>query len=99
MDRKTNTAAELALLLALSTLWGASYTFIKIGVETIPPITLIAARTLIAGAVLVAILRLRGLKLPTDRQVWERFLSHALCLTVFRPHGVMASRFLNLTNS
>ena len=48
---------ELALLLALSTLWGASYTFIKIGVETIPPITLIAARTLIASAVLIAILR------------------------------------------
>ena len=40
---------DLLLLLALSTLWGASYTFIKIGVETIPPITLIAARTIIAG--------------------------------------------------
>ena len=26
----------------LATLWGASYTFIKIGVATIPPITLIA---------------------------------------------------------
>lgn len=77
MNRKTSMATELALLLALSTLWGASYTFIKIGVETIPPITLIAARTFIAGAVLVAILRLRGLKLPTDRQVWGRFLFQA----------------------
>ena len=36
---KPSMATELALLLALSTLWGASYTFIKIGVETIPPIT------------------------------------------------------------
>ena len=35
-------AVELALLLALATLWGASYTFIKLAVATIPPITLIA---------------------------------------------------------
>src|SRR3546814_9995995 len=61
-------AADMALLLALSTLWGASYTFIKIGVETIPPVSLIAARTLIAGGIVVAIIRLRGLKLPSDRQ-------------------------------
>ena len=46
---------ELALLLALATLWGASYTFIKIGVATIPPVTLIAARTLIAGGILLAV--------------------------------------------
>jgi drug/metabolite transporter (DMT)-like permease len=58
---------DLALLLALATLWGASYTLIKIGVATIPPITFIAARTLIAGAILFAILRLRGLKLPCSK--------------------------------
>ncbi|GGB63532.1 membrane protein [Tistrella bauzanensis] len=89
MDRKTTMATELALLLALSTLWGASYTFIKIGVETIPPITLIAARTLIAGAVLVAILRLRGLTLPTDRKVWGRFLFQA-CLNSVVPFTLIA---------
>ena len=43
--RQPNIAVELALLLALATLWGGSYTFIKLGVATIPPITLIAART------------------------------------------------------
>lgn len=35
MDRP-RLALELLLLVALATLWGASYTFIKIGVETIP---------------------------------------------------------------
>lgn len=89
MDRKTTMATELALLLALSTLWGASYTFIKIGVETIPPVTLIAARTLIAGAVLVAILRLRGLTLPTDRKAWGRFLFQA-CLNSVVPFTLIA---------
>ncbi|MEZ2130707.1 MULTISPECIES: DMT family transporter [unclassified Sinorhizobium] len=73
----TNMATELALLLALSTLWGASYTFIKIGVETISPVTLIAARTFIGGAILVAVLRLRGLKLPSHPQTWKRFLFQA----------------------
>lgn len=69
MNRKPNMATELAFLLVLSTLWGASYTFIKIGVDTIPPVTLIAARTSVAGILLVAILRLRGLRLPADRRV------------------------------
>ncbi|MBZ4092260.1 EamA family transporter, partial [Escherichia fergusonii] len=48
---------DLALLLTLSTLWGASYTFIRIGVETIPPLTFIAARTLIAATLLLAWMR------------------------------------------
>ena len=52
--RRPNLAGELALLGILATLWGASYTFIKVGVETIPPVTLIAARTLIAGSILLA---------------------------------------------
>ena len=56
MPAKPKLSTELALLLMLSSLWGASYTFIKIGVETVPPITLIAARTCIAGLVLAMIL-------------------------------------------
>lgn len=80
---------ELALLLALSTLWGASYTFIKLGVETIPPITLIAARTLIAGTILVAIIRWRGLRLPEDFATWRRFLVQA-CLNSVVPFTLIA---------
>jgi drug/metabolite transporter (DMT)-like permease len=89
MVDKTNMTTELALLLALSTLWGASYTFIKIGVDTIPPVTLIAARTLIAGAILVAIIRLRGLRLPSDRKTWGRFLFQA-CLNSVVPFTLIA---------
>jgi drug/metabolite transporter (DMT)-like permease len=70
-------AVELALLLSLATLWGASYTFIKIGVATIPPITLIAARTMIAGMLLLMIMRARGLRLPSDAATWRRFLFQA----------------------
>src|SRR5437588_11102764 len=83
-------AIELALLLVLATLWGASYTFIKLGVATIPPVTLIAARTLIAGAVLVAVIRSRGLALPRDGATWRRFLFQA-CLNSVIPFTLIAA--------
>lgn len=77
-NRTINLPLELLLLALLSTLWGASFTFIKVGVETIPPITLIAVRTLIAGLVLVAVLRWRGLKLPRDIDSWKLFIVQAV---------------------
>lgn len=81
--------ADLALLLVLATLWGGSYTFIKIGVETIPPISLIAARTLIAGAVLLVVLQMRGLALPRDPATWRLFLAQA-CLNSVLPFTLIA---------
>jgi len=89
MSHRTNIVVELGLLLLLATLWGASYSFIKIGVATIPPITLIAARTLIAGLILIVIIRLRGLKLPTDALIWKRFLFQA-CLNSVVPFTAIA---------
>jgi drug/metabolite transporter (DMT)-like permease len=77
MAGKQNIVKELALLLALSVLWGASYSFIRIGVETIPPVTFIALRTLIAGSLLAAVLWWRGLDLPKDLTTWRRFLFQA----------------------
>ena len=74
---KPNLLWDLTLLLALSTLWGASYSFIKVGVETIPPVTLIAARTAIAAAVLIGVICWRGATLPRDAATWRRFLFQA----------------------
>src|SRR6266571_1760683 len=80
---------ELALLALLATLWGASYSFIKLGVATIPPITLIAARTSIAGLLLLALLRLRGIAMPRDAASWRRFLLQA-CLNSAVPFTLIA---------
>jgi drug/metabolite transporter (DMT)-like permease len=80
---------DYALLGLLATLWGASYTFIKLGIATIPPVTLIAARTLIAGLLLLAILQLRGIRLPHDRETWKRFLFQA-CLNSVVPFTLIA---------
>ncbi len=86
---KINLPRELALLMLVATLWGASFTFIKIGVETIPPITFIAARTLIASGVLLIILHLRGIKLPRDLDTWKKFLFQA-CMNSALPFTLLA---------
>lgn len=82
-------AIELALLLLLAVLWGGSYTFIKLGVATIPPVTLIAARTAIAGLLLLAVMRARGFRLPRDAATWRRFLFQA-CLNSVIPWTLIA---------
>jgi drug/metabolite transporter (DMT)-like permease len=87
--QKPVVAVELALLVVLATLWGGSYTFIKLGVATIPPITLIAARTLIAGVLLLVIMQARGLSLPKDAATWRRFLFQA-CLNSVIPWTLIA---------
>ncbi len=73
---------EYVLLLVLAILWGASYTFIRLGVATIPPVTLIAARTLIGGALLFAMLRARHKVMPRDTATWQRFAFQALLNSV-----------------
>ncbi|MDB5566829.1 MAG: hypothetical protein JWP84_3395 [Tardiphaga sp.] len=88
-SRNPGHAVDFALLVLLATLWGASYTFIKLGVATIPPITLIAARTLIAGLLLLVIMRWRGLSLPRDIATWRRFLFQA-CLNSVIPFTLIA---------
>ncbi|MFF2319656.1 DMT family transporter [Agrobacterium sp. NPDC058088] len=89
MTPQNTIARELLLLALLSTLWAASYTFIKIGVETIPPITFIASRTLIAGLLLLAVIRLRGLRLPTDFATWRLFFIQA-CINSVLPFTLIA---------
>ena len=87
--KRFNPRVEFALLGLLAVLWGASYTFIKLGVATIPPLTLIAARTLIAGVLLLMVLRLRGLGMPGDVTNWRRFLFQG-CLNSVIPFALIA---------
>lgn len=64
---------EYAPLLALACCWSSTYPLTKIGLGSIPPITFISARSLIAAAFLLVILRARGLRLPTDAKAWKLF--------------------------
>ncbi len=55
-------------LLALT--WSSSYLAIKLGVETIAPLSLVALRMLIGTTIIMTILRLKSLSLPTDVKSW-----------------------------
>jgi drug/metabolite transporter (DMT)-like permease len=88
-SRNPAIGVELLLLLLLAALWGGSYTFIKLGVETIPPITLIASRTAIAGLLLLFIMHWRGVQLPRDAATWRRFMFQA-CLNSVVPWTMIA---------
>lgn len=47
---------SFALVLLLALLWGGSYPLLKVAVDTIPPLTVVAIRSLLAGLVLLAVL-------------------------------------------
>jgi drug/metabolite transporter (DMT)-like permease len=64
---------ELALLVVLSFLWGGSFTLIKIAVETIPPVTMVAVRLSVAAVVLLAVVKARALAIPRDKRTWAGF--------------------------
>ncbi len=59
-----------ALLAALVAMWGSAFMFMKIGVATVAPATLAAARILLAAAVLYWLMRARGLALPPPGRRW-----------------------------
>ncbi|WP_235983387.1 DMT family transporter [Bradyrhizobium australiense] len=64
---------DYGLLLALACCWSSTYPLTKIGLGSIPPVTFISARSLIAAGFLLVILRARGLRLPTDGKAWKLF--------------------------
>ncbi len=74
----TGRAREFGLLGVLALLWGSSYMWISIALDTIPPLTLITLRVGLASLVLLGILALRGLRLPTDGKTWRLFFLQSI---------------------
>lgn len=61
------------MLAALVAMWGSSFLFIKLGIATVPTLTLVAARLMLGAAILYVILRLRGARLPPFGRVWGNY--------------------------
>jgi len=68
----------LLLLLALGTLWGTSYLFIKVTVAEVPALTLVAGRLALAAVIMWIILRTQGLSMPRERRMWGVYATMAL---------------------
>ncbi|MDQ8755844.1 DMT family transporter [Sphingosinicella sp. LHD-64] len=69
---------DWAILLALSVLWGGSFFFIEIAVESVAPFSLVLARLVLAGAVLWGVLLAKRERLPLPPGAASAFLILAL---------------------
>jgi drug/metabolite transporter (DMT)-like permease len=66
------TSRDWLLFGLISFFWGSSYLFIKIGIETLSPLTLIAGRLFFGSLVLGLALRLARVSLPRDRATYGK---------------------------
>ena len=64
----------------IAIIWGGAFMFVRIALRDFPPLTLAAGRILIGAISLYAIMRLRGVSLPSFRhtQLWRFILLIAL---------------------
>ena len=68
--------------MAVCLIWGTTYLFIRIAIETIPPLLMAACRWIVAGAVLLLVCRARGARLPSPR-AWPSLAARGLLLLGF----------------
>lgn len=61
------------LLLCLVMLWGTSFVFTAISVESVDPLTVVFSRVLIAALILTSVVYLKGNRLPFDGKTWLAF--------------------------
>jgi drug/metabolite transporter (DMT)-like permease len=78
MNVKSPTAKHYFLLLMLGFCWGPSFLFIKVAVQEIPPLTMVAARVSTGAFLLFLLLKLRGEHLRPHWHAWPYMLVNAV---------------------
>jgi drug/metabolite transporter (DMT)-like permease len=68
------TRFEWVIFLALGFMWGSSYLFIKLAVDSFGTFTLVALRLLIGAAFLWSVMRVTRTPLPRDRRVYGHLI-------------------------
>ena len=74
----TATRAEWLIFLALGFMWGSSYLFIKLAVDSFGTFTLVALRLLIGAATLWIVLRASRTPLPRERRIYGHLIVMAV---------------------
>jgi len=72
------TLRNWALLAALAAMWGSAFMFVKLGVATVPPATLVASRLALGAAILYGAMRARGFALPPCGREWLPYAALAM---------------------
>ncbi len=75
-ERPRPAVGYAVLLGTLALMWGSSYLFIKIGVETLPPLSLVLLRVLVGLAILLVVVGVTRTPLPRD----ARTIAHLVVL-------------------
>lgn len=67
---------------ALALIWGSSFLLMKVGLDDLHPIQIVALRILLAAATLTVLIRVTGTRLPRGHRVWGHLFVSSLFLTV-----------------
>jgi len=60
----------LPAFVLLSALWGSSFLFIKLGIESIPPLWVAWGRLVVGAGILLLVLAIQRVRLPHSRRIW-----------------------------
>src|SRR3989454_10245801 len=74
--------------IAVCVIWGTTYLGIRIALETIPPFLMAAFRWIVAGSLIIAILKARGERMPPARS-WGPLAVLGVLLLGFGNGGVV----------
>lgn len=72
----------LAPYIALGTVWGCSFIFIKLGLELLTPVGVAFGRTFLGALALVTISSIKKISLPKNRSVWAHLWVVSMLLNV-----------------
>ncbi|WP_161554645.1 EamA family transporter [Ereboglobus luteus] len=78
--KSASTVALVAAFLTIYIVWGSTYLAMRVGVETMPPLSMAAVRFLVAGVIMFAFVKLRGSPRATARQWRDNALIAAFLL-------------------
>lgn len=71
--RRSMTALEWGMLIALSVLWGGSFFFVGVIVEDLPPLTIVVLRVGLAAIALHVVVLAIGQRMPAGLGIWAAF--------------------------
>lgn len=72
----------LAPYIALGSVWGCSFIFIKLGLEFLTPVGVAFGRTFLGALALLTISLIKGIALPKDRKIWMHLWVVSMLLNV-----------------
>ncbi len=64
---------EWVLIIILSIIWGGSFFFVGVAVKELPPLTIVLCRVALASIILLAIVYLKGERMPSSLSIWGSF--------------------------